>query len=265
MQGTGAMTFVRDQGFNVAVAAVAGVSTLGLWTLVVRIIQIPGVLLTALWRVSFPALSRLLAAGEDVRHTLERGSALVAIAAGAILTPIVGAGPHLVAAVFGAPWADAADALPAVGLGLMIVGPVSVAAAGYLAASGDAATVLKSATFHTIAIFAVALPLLPWLGLWALGFGTLVSCVVEAAILGVKAGRDSGARIFAPTVAPTAVAVVASGTGWYLGTVLEHSLLSAVVCAALAELIYLGVLVVVKKSVMAELRGTIVRSIRPAR
>jgi O-antigen/teichoic acid export membrane protein len=241
------------------------VTTLGLWTLVTRIVQIPGVLFSALWRVSFPAMSRLLATGDDVRPILERASALVAIAAGAILTPIVGAGPHLVTAVFGAPWADATEALPTVAFGLMIVGPVSVAAAGYLTATGDAATGLKSATFHTVAQFAVALPLLPALGVWALGIGTLVSCVIESLMLGVKAGRDSGARIFAPAITPTAVAFAASAVGWYLGSLLKPTILAVAICGTLAEVIYLSVLGVVQRSLVVEMWGTVMRSIRSVR
>ena len=68
-QAVGLLQLLRDQGVNVAVALVGGVAVLGLWSVAWRIIQIPYSFFVALWRVSFPGMSRLVAAGEEVgRH-----------------------------------------------------------------------------------------------------------------------------------------------------------------------------------------------------
>lgn len=265
LQGTGAMNFLRDQLFNVAIAAVAGVSTLGLWTLVIRIMYIPGVLFEALWRVSFPAMSRLIAAGEDPRPIIERATGLVAVAAGALLTGVVGAGPGLLPALFGDQWAASAQALPAVALGLMIVGPISVAAAGYLAATGDAATGLRGAVLHTLALFAVALPLVPFFGLWGLALGTLASCLVESLVIGLKASRKSHARIFASSTVPTLAAVAASAVGWLLNSQLEHSLWGAVVCGALAEGLFLCTLLLTRRALLLDTAHAVAGAVRATR
>src|SRR5205823_2554111 len=71
------VTLTRDQGFNFGIAAIGGVATLGVWNLAYRILQIPYLLFVPLWRVSFPAMARLVGAGENLRPTVERLIGLV--------------------------------------------------------------------------------------------------------------------------------------------------------------------------------------------
>ena len=77
-QAVGIATFLRDQGTNAAIAVFAGVSALGVWSVALRILQIPLLLITSLWRISYPGMSRLVAAKEDVGPTIERVVALTA-------------------------------------------------------------------------------------------------------------------------------------------------------------------------------------------
>ena len=121
VQITSALNFVRDQMMNVALAAVSGVTTLGLWTLAVRAIGIPMLLFEALWRVAFPAITRLMAVGEDTRAIVERSIGMVATAGTAPLAALAACGPALIPAIFGPRWAAAADALPPSCVGPMIV------------------------------------------------------------------------------------------------------------------------------------------------
>jgi O-antigen/teichoic acid export membrane protein len=72
MQLINGTLLARDQGLNVAIAGVAGVGTLGLYALARRLLEVPYLLLTTLWRVSYPAMSRLLAAKEDPVGLVER-------------------------------------------------------------------------------------------------------------------------------------------------------------------------------------------------
>jgi len=232
---------------------------------VFRVVYVPGVLLQAIWRVSFPAMARLLSTGEDPRPLIERATALVAVANGAAVTAIVGAGPGLLPGLFGSQWAGASDALPAAGLALLVVGPISVGAAGYLAAAGEAGTILKGAILHTVALFVVALPLLPMLGLWALGLGLLASCLVEAAVLGRRTRRLSNARMVAALAAPTAAAIVAGAVGWEIGSATDGSLLTAGLCGAGAEALYLGILLVIRRRVLVDTGRGIASAIRAVR
>ena len=60
-------TFVaREQGLNVLLAASAGVHPLGIWTFTNRIFQFPSLAFNSLYVVGFPAMSNVLARGEDV-------------------------------------------------------------------------------------------------------------------------------------------------------------------------------------------------------
>ena len=60
----------------------AGVPALGVWNVANRILQVPFLLLSSLWRVSFPGMSRLVEARENVGQTIQRVVAMVAVAAG---------------------------------------------------------------------------------------------------------------------------------------------------------------------------------------
>jgi O-antigen/teichoic acid export membrane protein len=263
LQGTGAVNFIRDQVFNLAVAATAGVATLGLWTLVIRVMYVPGILFQALWRVSFPAMSRLMGAGEDPRPLIKRSTGLVAVATGAALTGIVGAGPHLLPGLFGSQWGGASDAVPSAALGLLLVGPVSVSAAGYLAAAEMAGTILRGAILHTAALFIIAIPLVSTLGLWALGLGLLASCLVEAVVLGRGTWRGTGVNVAAQMLVPTVAAVVAGAAGWFAASEVGTSLFVAILFGIAAEALYIGIVFAWGREIFLDTSRTLIRAIRP--
>jgi len=214
-----AMTnLVRDQGLNIGIAAVAGLGVLGVWSLARRILEVPFLLFDSMLRVSFPAMSRLLGAGEPPRPLIERGVSVGAVATGLIVTPLVASTPALVPAVFGARWDEVVGVIPAAGLALMIGGPVSVATAGYLYAVGDASRVLRSTIAHTMAWFTVGLSLLPVLGAPAIGLGWVASSLVDATVLGRGAAQRTGARLLPGLAWPMAGALAGAGTGWLIAS-----------------------------------------------
>ncbi|MGI8622250.1 MAG: oligosaccharide flippase family protein [Solirubrobacteraceae bacterium] len=265
LQATGAANFVRDQMLNVAIAALSGVSTLGLWTLASRALAVPMIVFEALWRVSYPAMARLLALGESTRDIVERSVGLVATAGGAAICPVAATAPALIPVVFGPRWAHAADALPLSCLGLLIVGPASVASAGFLAASGDAKTILRGALLHTAAQFAVALPLLLVLPLWAVGLGVLAATIVEATVLGGRAAKVTGARMIRPMAAPLIAAVAGGAAGWLLATSGHKTLLTAVGAGALADAVYLAILGLFARKALLETVRMIRRAVHAGR
>jgi O-antigen/teichoic acid export membrane protein len=243
VQMTSALNFVRDQMMNVALAAEASVATLGLWTLAVRAIAIPMLLFEALWRVAFPAITRLMALGEDTRAIVENSIGMVATAGTAPLAALAACGPALIPAIFGSGWAGAADALPPACIGLMIVGPVSVACSGFLGAHGDAGTMLRGAVLHTAAQFAIALPLLPILGLWGVGLGLLGACVVEAIVLGRRAAEVTRARVVASMAGPVIAGVLGTGAGWLFAYSGPPTALVGLAAATIAIAVYALVLI----------------------
>jgi O-antigen/teichoic acid export membrane protein len=232
-------TLVRDQVVTVGTAAIAGVGTLGIWNLAGKVLQIPFMAFTSLWRVSFPAAARLDQSGEDIGPALERAVGVVACVTGAMLAALVGAGPALVPSVFGAPWEEAASVLPWASLGLMLNGPLSATTVGVLYAKGEASLVLRGLIAGGVAFWAVAFPLLPGLGVQALGLGWLVASLVEAAVFVRGAARHTSARLVA-ALAPCALSAAAGAAlGWSLASAGRPTLVTAVVSGALAESVYL--------------------------
>jgi O-antigen/teichoic acid export membrane protein len=212
IQAIGLANIARDQGLNLGLAAVGGVTVLGLWTLAYRVLQLPFLVFESLWRVSFPAMSRLLAAGEDVVGALDRGVRRSAVATALVLAPLAATAVALVPVAFGHEWDAASSVVPTAALGLMLSGPLSAMAGGYLYAVGDARAVLRGVVLHTIAWAVVALPLVDRLGVAAMGWGWLAACVVETAVLSAALRRHAGTPLLAglvvPTLAATAGAVV---------------------------------------------------------
>ena len=255
VQGVEAMRALRDQGVTFGTFAIAGAATLGLWALAMRLLQIPLLLFESLWRISFPAMSQLLAAGEESRALMERAVASVAAASGLIASALAASAPALVSGLFGTVWEDSAGAIALACIGLQINGPVSAVASGYLFASDDAGTVLRSSAWQAVVWVGVSLPLLPALGVTALGLGYLAMAVVEAAILARAARRKAGARLIRPSVVPLAITVATSAAGWLLISRLEPNLLTGAAVAALGAATYVGALALLQRRLLLDVVG----------
>jgi O-antigen/teichoic acid export membrane protein len=250
-QAVGAVALIRDQGLNLGTAAIGGITVLGLWSLASRILQVPFLLFESVWRVSFPAMARLVAAGEKPRPIMERGLALASVITGGMLGALVGATPALVPSVFGHQWTPAAGAIPWAALGLMFGGPVSVATAGYLYAIGDSWSVLLSTVLSTLAWFVVAFSLLPVLGVEAIGIGWMVASIVEAIVLTTRTRRHTPIDVVRHLALPAAVGAAAATLGWLAASRLGPSLVSTVAGAAVAAAVYLvGMLVLRRRLLM---------------
>jgi O-antigen/teichoic acid export membrane protein len=258
----GLALLARDQALNVGTAAIGGLAVLGLWTIARRFLQIPFLLFTSLWRVSFPAMSRLVNAGEPPGPIIERGVGLMAVATGLLLAPLVGAGPALVPAVLGDEWAGAASVLPWAGLGLMIGGPVSVATAGFLWAVGDASTPLRAVVCHGIVWITLTLALMPAIGLTALGVGWLAAGVVDAVVLGRGASRKAPMRLAPVLLVPACVAAVSAGVGWIASSSGSPTMTSVFLCAGLSEFLYVSGLLLLSRQSLGDMFAVTGRAIR---
>jgi O-antigen/teichoic acid export membrane protein len=237
--------FGRDQGLNVGTAAVGGLGTLGVWTLAYRFLQLPFVLFESLWRVSFPAMSRLVSAGEDPKPLIERSVGLAAVGTGFLVIPLAAGGENLIVGTVGEKWRDAAEVLPWSCLALMISGPISTGTAGYLFASRNARIVLVSALIHTALWLGVGLGLLSVIGLVGLGIGWLVSATAEGLILSWASRQRSGADALSPILVPLILACAATGAG--VGTLdlvpdMGSHLAEAALALTVAEVVYFAML-----------------------
>lgn len=255
VQGVEVMRALRDQGVTIGTFVIAGATTLGLWALAMRVLQIPLLLFESLWRVSFPAMSQLLAVGEDPRALMERSVAIIAAATGLIATVLICSAPALVPGLFGAAWTDATAAIAIACVGLQINGPLSAVASGFLLASDEAGTVLRSAAAQAVVWVAVSLPLLPLLGVTALGVGYAAMAVVEAAILARGARRKAGARLVRPLAGPLVIVVATSAAGWSLISRMEPDLLAALAGALLGAVSYVGALALLRRRLLLDVIG----------
>jgi O-antigen/teichoic acid export membrane protein len=263
-QGTAVLVLLREQAVAVGVAAVGGLATLGVWNLAWRVLQVPNVLLMAVARVAFPVMSRLRDAGEDPRPVLERGVATLAAVTGVVVVALVAVGPAL-PAIVGDDWGDVPAVLLWAGLALLISAPVAVATMGFLFASDDAGAIATATVVSAGAWLGVGLPLLPEYGAPAVGVGFVVGGLLNAALLGRRAGRRTGARVLRGTAPPTAVAMVAAAAGWLAAREIGEGLAGGAAGVAVAEAILLAGLALVARPALADARTLAARALRTLR
>jgi O-antigen/teichoic acid export membrane protein len=252
-QAAAGVGVARDQALNAGIALVAGVGTLGVWSLAFRVMQVPLLLFTTLYRVSYPAMAKLLAAGRDPRAAIEHGIGLTGVAIAVIVVGIAAGAPALVPALLGDRWDDVPEILGLGGIALLITCPVAAATVGWLYAAGDPGTVLRAFAVHGVLWVAVALALLSPVGPAAIGIGWIAGAVGDSIVLGRAAAARTGARVLRRLAPAAAVAVVAGGAGWALSTTSET--VPAGVAGVLAgEAILLAGLFVLAN---AQLRGAV--------
>lgn len=251
-QGVGVLTSVRDDGINVAIAVVGSLATVGLWAIVWRLLQVPLLLFEALWRVSFPAMSQLISAGEEPAPVMRRIVGLVAVAAGLVLTALVSTTPALIPTLFGERWVGAVGAVAPACLALQLNGPISVACAGYLFASGRVGVVLRSTAVQVMVFFGVSVALLAQFSTLAVGTGYLVASVVETMLFARAVRAATGTRLVAPVIVPAAAFTVASASGWFVAEALGRNWLSAISAGSLGVALYLAAMWFLRRALVVE-------------
>jgi O-antigen/teichoic acid export membrane protein len=198
------------------VAVIAGVSPLGIWMFANRLFLFPSIAFNSLYAVAFPAMANLLARGEDAAPVIlrtVRRSALIGTFVFAVFGAIV---PKLIPVVFGETWSSAADILPFVCLSTLILGSIAVAATSYLPAAGHPGIVAWASASLGVVWIGTTAPLLPVVGVTAIGIGNLLGALVEAFVLDRATKRYSGVAPSRAVFRPALVAFVAGGAGWLI-------------------------------------------------
>jgi O-antigen/teichoic acid export membrane protein len=224
----------REQAINIVIGVVAGVASLGIWAFTNRLFQLPSLAFSSLYVVGFPAMSNLLARGEDPAPVLLRTVRRAAIAGAFIFPAFAAACPQLIPTLFGGQWSEAADILPFICLSTLILGSISVASTSYLNAAGRPGAVAWASVPLAVIWIVVTASLLPVIGVAAIGVGNLSGAVVEAFILDRVTWRMAGVAPYRPLLRPLVVAIVAGVAGWTLCTTGPSGLLIALAAAALA-------------------------------
>jgi O-antigen/teichoic acid export membrane protein len=238
-QAVGLAALLRSQGVNLVVAAVGGERLLGYWSVAYRLMQVPFWVFQALWRVSYPTMARLRAHGEDTRVTVERFARVTALVTGAVLAPLAASAHFLVPALFGANWTPSAAPLPWACAGLLISGPISVAAAGYLYSERNVRTPLVATIVNGAVWVSLTALLLRPVGIAAVGISWMVACWTEAAIFSRALWRARVA-VDRMILVPVAVAVASALLALAAQTPLSSSLVPGLATAAIALAAYLA-------------------------
>ncbi len=213
-----------------------------------------------LWRIFSLAAKT---SGRVIVRTVRRAS----IVATFVFPAFAAASPELIPALFGEQWRDAADVMPFICLSTLILGSISVAASSYLNASGRPGVVAwASAAFGVVWIVMTA-PLLPVLGVAAIGVGNLCGALVEALILDRATRRTASVAPYRPLLRPLAVALVSGTAGWLVCVAGPPGLAIALAAAALTlALSVAGLLLVCSGDLKDTIRlaaGTIRQATRP--
>jgi O-antigen/teichoic acid export membrane protein len=252
LQAASLLAVAREQLVNVGIGAVAGLGTLGIWTLAWRIMQVPALLFQTVGRVAFPAMSRLLGDDRDPRPVLERQVAAVAALNAVVLVGIVGLAPAL-PSIVGEEWHEVPAVILWSGIALIVAAPVVVAAAGYLLAAGLPGRVAVGTGVAGVVWLAVALPLLDPLGAAAVGVGWIASGIVNAVLLWRPVAARTGARIVSAMALPTAISLAALGIGWLAAHQPDERLIGGALGLLVGEALLFAGLLTVSRPAMREL------------
>lgn len=251
LQAISLVAIARDQGLNLAVAAIAGVATLGIWNLAFRVLQAPSMVFATVGRVSYPAMSRLLDAGRDPRSTIERGVATLTAISSVAAVAIAGFAPALPSLV-GDAWKGVPATLAWSCAAFVIGAPIYIMTVGYLYAADRVGEVLRSMTAYAAVWLAVALPLLPSLGAPAIGLGWIAASIVNVVHLSWRTHRLAGTSLAINFLPPALIAAAAGGAGWAIATAGRESVLHGVLGAAVAEIVLIGGLALVRRALLRD-------------
>ena len=260
-QGTVLVSLVRDQTINVAVAAVAGVAALGVWNLAWRVLQIPFMVFGTIGRVAFPAMARMIEAGEDPRPVIERGGAAVAVLGGAVMVALIAFAPAL-PVILGEVWSDVPEILLWSGLAMIVSYPVVLSGSPYLFAADAGGVVLRTSVAAAAVWIGVMLALLPSLGAPAAAIGWSAGALVTFVLLGRETATHSGAAVLGSIGTPIVVGLVAAGAGWLVADAAGSTIPAGILGVAAGEALLFVALLLLRASTLSDTRGLMTMAIR---
>jgi O-antigen/teichoic acid export membrane protein len=253
VQGALVVTLVRDQALNAGIALIAGVATLGVWSLAWRVLQIPFMVVGTIGRIAFPAMARLIHADADPRPAIERGSASVSVLGGVPIVALVAFAPAL-PLVLGPGWHDVPPVLLIAGLTMIASAPIVLGSTPYLLAAGASRPVLVAAIVASGLWLAIALALVGTLGAPAGAVGWAVGAAVQIVMLTRETTRRSGAALLSSAGPPTVIAMAAAGLGWLVTKTAGSGVAAGLVGATAGELVLLATLGLVCPGALRDVR-----------
>jgi O-antigen/teichoic acid export membrane protein len=263
-QASWIVVVMREQGVNVTTGVVAGITTLGLWSLGQRVMQVPLVLQESIGRVVFPTFAHVLAAGEDVKPMVERNARLAGTCFALLLSIFVGVAPAFIPLVFGEKWSDVALVFPGACLAQLVAGTTVNPAATYLWAAGRPGIVLRATGLNAATVIVCSAALLPALDLVAIGVAFAAGAVAESLFLASPLRRLLGASLLPMLPVPVAAASAGAAVGWSLATTDLPSVIAVVVSGVVAAAITAALLALLSRAALVDLSRVAAKSLRHA-
>ena len=152
-------------------------------------------------------MANLLPKGEDVGPIILRTVRRAALVGDTPIPSICGIEPRTRPGAFGEQWREAAAVIPWVALSTLILGSISVATSGYLSALGSPGLVAWATAAFGVVWIAVTAPLLPVLGVAAIGVGNLCGGLAEHDLRSGDTAECRRVAPYRPLLLPLAVAL----------------------------------------------------------
>ena len=257
LQASQIVGMARDQGLNIGLAAIGGTAVLGVWALASRLLQIPYLLLNALWRVTLPAMARIVNAGHDTKRTIESVIKLSSLSLALLVAPLGAASLKGVPLVFGTKWAETGKILPPVCLVLATTGPVSVGCAALLSVLGRVTSMLLVTIANAVTWLAISLGLAKSLGAMAVPIGFAAASSLESIGFSWIARSETGSRPGVAAIKSALPAMIGGGFGFGVSFAIPNQLAATVGSAAIAVVITIIAARLIEPTASAQLEARI--------
>jgi O-antigen/teichoic acid export membrane protein len=254
----------RDQAVNILTAAVGGLALLGVWSAAYRIFLSIALVFEALWQVSFPAMARMLEAGQDPRALVEGVLRINSTAFGFPAVAVAGTAPALVPVLFGPGFAGAVDVLPWGAAALLLTGPTITAGMSFVKARGDSRGMVESYVVQSVVWLASAAALIPLFGAQGVGMAMFIAALALVAAVSRAARRYVEIRVLAVVWAPFAAVAAGGLVGWAIAASISSHVLGLVISMAVCELVYVGLLMILRRSDLESLLTTLLGAFESA-
>jgi O-antigen/teichoic acid export membrane protein len=255
---------LRDQGLNGLTAVVSGVTTLGLWSLGQRLLQVPLLLQEAIGRVAFPTVAHVLASGDEVKPLIDRTARLSGACFALLLSTFVAVAPAFIPLLFGEKWSDVDVVFPGACLALLVSGTAVNPAVSYLWAAGRPEIVLRAAILYAAVVLVLSAALLPTFGLVAIGVSLAVGAFAESLLIAPALRRLLDTSLLPALPAPVAAASSGATVGWLISSSDLPLAIAGVVSGIVAAAITAAVLAVVSRGALVDLSHVATKSLRHA-
>ena len=254
----------RDQAVNALTASIAGLATLGLWSLARRLAELPVALSDSVHRVTYPAMVHLLGVRADPRPRIERTVRAAAVLTSVFLATIAAGAPGLVPAAFGDQWQPAVWAFLPSCLAIAINAPFAAGAVGYVQAIDRPGVLVRAATIGGVIWIATTSALLPLLGVASIGIGWVAAAAGEAFVYSSAVREGCGTRLLVPALAPAVACLPAALIGCAVAFGGGSTALSGIIGSICAAGLAIASLWIVRREDLRAAIRLVVRAVRDA-